>query len=147
MKEQKGFTLIELMVVIAIIGLLAAIAIPQYSDYVTRSRIPDATSGLAAKRVRLEQFFQDNRTYAGAPDCNNDTGTSNFFDFTCDGSEDADSFTLTANGKGPMAGFTFSIALPDDGALVRSSEVSDDLEASGWADNDTCWITRKGGSC
>jgi len=147
MKVHKGFTLIELMVVVAIIGLLAAIAIPQYSDYVTRSRIPDATSGLAAKRVRLEQFFQDNRTYDGAPDCNNDTTTSAFFNFACDGTEDADSFTLTATGKGPMTGFAFTIAQPAGAALTRSSTVSDELEANGWADNASCWITRKAGSC
>lgn len=143
MKAQKGFTLIELMVVVAIIGLLAAIAIPQYSDYVTRSRIPDATSGLAAKRVRLEQFFQDNRTYDGAPDCDNDTTTSPFFDFACAGDEDADSFTLTATGKGPMTGFSFAI----NEAGTRSSAVSADLEANGWADNASCWISRKAGAC
>lgn len=143
MKEQTGFTLIEMMIVVAIIGILAAIAIPQYTDYVTRSRIPDATSGLAAKRVRLEQYFQDNRTYAGAPDCNNDPDTSRFFDFVCDGTEDADSFTLTATGKGPMAGFAFAI----DQAGGRSSTVSAALEANGWASNASCWISRKGGSC
>lgn len=143
MKEQKGFTLIEVMIVIAIIGLLAAIAIPQYNDYVTRARIPDATSGLAAKRVRLEQYFQDNRTYADAPDCADDAATSPFFDFACDGTEDADSFNLTATGKGSMAGFAFTI----DQAGARTSTVSEALEANGWAGNENCWISRKGGSC
>ncbi len=143
MKEQKGFTLIEVMIVIAIIGLLAAIAIPQYNDYVTRARIPDATSGLAAKRVRLEQYFQDNRTYADAPDCQNDSNTSAFFDFACDGTENEDSFNLTATGKGTMTDFAFTI----NQAGARASTVSDALEANGWADNGSCWITRKGGSC
>ena len=69
MNKQSGFTLIELMIVVAIVGILATIAYPSYTDYVIRGRIPDATSGLAAKRVQMEQFFQDNRTYVGAPAC------------------------------------------------------------------------------
>lgn len=143
MKTQNGFTLIELMVVVVIIGILAAIAIPNYADYVTRGRIPDATSGLAAKRVRMEQFFQDNRTYLGAPDCNNDTATSQFFDFACPVPATAAAFTLQATGKGAMAGFTFTI----DQAGARTSAVNAALTASGWASNGGCWITRKGGAC
>ena len=140
---QKGFTLIELMVTVAILGILAAIAIPNYADYVTRGRIPDATSGLAAKRVSLEQFFQDNRTYVDAPACAADANTSPFFDFSCDPDPTATEFTLQAVGKGAMAGFTFTI----DEAGARASTVSEALEANGWAANDSCWISRKGGSC
>jgi prepilin-type N-terminal cleavage/methylation domain-containing protein len=83
MKKQLGFTLIELMIVIAIIGVLASIGYPSYTDYLIRGRIPDATANLATKRVQLEQFFQDNRTYAGAPACNPDTAVSKYFDFSC----------------------------------------------------------------
>ena len=84
MNKQSGFTLIELMIVVAIVGILATIAYPSYSDYVIRGRIPEATSALAAKRVQLEQFFQDNRTYVGAPACAaDDATTSRFFNFSC----------------------------------------------------------------
>ena len=45
-------------------GILAAIALPSYRDYIIRSRIAEATSALAAKRVRMEAFYDNNRTYA-----------------------------------------------------------------------------------
>ena len=140
---QRGFTLIELMVTVAILGILAAIAIPNYTDYVTRGRIPDATSGLAAKRVRLEQFFQDKRTYVDAPDCAADSTTSPFFDFSCDPDPTATEFTLQAVGKAAMAGFTFTI----NQAGTRTTTVSEALEANGWGGSASCWISRKGGSC
>ena len=65
-RAAAGFTLIEVMVVVAIVGILAAVAYPSYQDYVTRGQIAEGTSTLADTRVRLEQFFQDNRTYIGA---------------------------------------------------------------------------------
>ena len=51
------------MVTIAIVAILAAIAIPSYTDYITRSKIQEATTALLAMRTKMEQYFQDNRTY------------------------------------------------------------------------------------
>ncbi|MGH8742788.1 MAG: type IV pilin protein, partial [Burkholderiales bacterium] len=63
MKTQNGFTLIELMTVVAVLAILAVIAVPAYNDYVTRGKIPEATSNLADLRVKMEQWYQDNRNY------------------------------------------------------------------------------------
>ena len=60
----RGFTLIELMVTVAIVAILAAIAYPAYRNYVIRGQLVDATNGLSALRANMERFFQDNRTYA-----------------------------------------------------------------------------------
>ncbi|HMG58235.1 MAG TPA: type IV pilin protein, partial [Burkholderiales bacterium] len=69
MQRPTGFTLIELMVTVAIIAVLAAIAVPNYTDYVKRGKLQEATSNLLAMRTKMEQYFQDNRSYTtpGAP--------------------------------------------------------------------------------
>src|SRR5882672_12908173 len=64
-RMQRGFTLIELMIVVAIIGILAAIAIPQYQDYVTRSRWSDNYTVVASLKAAMGECYQNN-TAAGA---------------------------------------------------------------------------------
>ena len=136
--RQKGFTLLELMIVVTIVGILASIALPAYTDYVKRGNITEATSNLATKRTQLEQFFQDNKTYVGAAACNNDTTTGSYFDFSCT-VQTADTYTLAATGKGSMAGFTFTI--DQDNAKATTTV------PSGWATNAGCWVRAKGGVC
>ncbi len=70
---SRGFTLIELMIVIAILGVLMAIAIPSYRDYVKRGSLTDAATGLTSMRADMETYYQNFRTYAagngGTPPC------------------------------------------------------------------------------
>lgn len=62
-KVQQGFTLIELMIVVAIIGILAAIAIPAYQDYTIRAQVSEGMNLSAAAKAAVTEFFQDRGTF------------------------------------------------------------------------------------
>ena len=141
MRRSLGFTLIELMITVAIIGILTAIVMPSYSDYVTRGRITDAVSGLSDMSVKMEQFFQDNRTYVGACAAGTvaplPTATARF-SYAC--TLAAGTYTVTATGAGTMNGFIYTIN-------QGNTHVTTGLP-TGWSGvNNNCWVLKKDGSC
>lgn len=82
--KRNGFTLIELMITVAVIGILTAIALPSYNSYIARGKITDAVAALADYRVKMEQYFQDNRNYGPASgSCPVVVASSQSFTYTC----------------------------------------------------------------
>ncbi len=151
--QQQGFTLIEVMIVVAIVAILAAIAVPSYRDHVTRARVIEATSGLADARAKMEQFFQDNRTYPtggcvvqpAVPAATQVQITSlQMFTLTCSNIT-ANTYTVTADSIVAMAGFTYTINENN----VKTSAFSGAGASAGWtaAVPNTCWVIRKGALC
>ena len=137
MRAVRGFTIIELMIAVAIVAILAAVALPAYNDYVTRGKIQEATSALSAMRVKIEQYYQDQRKYTGACLAGTvaplPTGLK-YFTVTCNIPDD-NHYTVTATG----AGFTFTIDEANNRVTLAVPP--------GWTANGTCWVSRKGGIC
>ena len=139
-----GFTLIELMITVAIVGILAAVALPQYKQYTLRGKVSEAFNQLSSCSASLGQFYQDNRTYVNGPCSATSAGTTvttpNFtYTFTA---SSATSYTLQATGStSSVSGFTFT--LQDDGTRKTTATPS----SSGWPTSTTCWISSRSGSC
>ena len=140
-KDSKGFTLIEVMITVAIVGILAAIALPAYTDYIIRGRIPEATANMESYRALMEQYYQDNRNYANAAgDCGvaeTVLGGQNF-GYVCAIGASNQLYTLTVAGVGGMVGYDYTITQGNARATTLFAGV---------ASTAVCWITKKGGTC
>lgn len=97
-KFKSGFTLIELMVTVVIIGILAAIAMPMYSNYITKAKARSAQSDLLALSVVMESLYQRNLRYKTAPDPSD--STKSLASYTTTKTEDT---LIYANGWKPSS--------------------------------------------
>ncbi|MDQ0071997.1 type IV pilus assembly protein PilE [Variovorax boronicumulans] len=145
-RSIAGFTLIEVMITVAIVAILASIALPSYRDYVLRGQLVDATNGLAAMRADMERYYQDNRTYAAkdpfVPPCTPTTKRTNvvgYFTLSC-ATPTATGYTLKAVGTGPTEGFTFTV----NELGLQSTVITG---TSGWTGCDKAWVTKRGQAC
>lgn len=134
------------MVVVAIVGILAAVGYPSYTDYVVRGALTDANSGLATARAMMERYYQDNRTYASVgtfttPCAVTDAAKRTYGNFVvaCIGTPTATTYTLSATGSGTVSGFTFTINESD----VRATTAA----KTGYNTCTTKWLMKKGETC
>lgn len=143
-RPSAGFTLIEVMIVVAVIGILAAIAVPAYNDYVRRGQLPEAFNELSSYRAKMEQYYLDNRNYGSAAACA-DNATANswntfpktikYFTFTCATSNAQQNYTITATGaSGSALGHVYTIN--HNGVRLTTKFKGSDLSTAA-----QCWLT------
>jgi type IV pilus assembly protein PilE len=134
------------MITVAVIAILAAVALPNYVDYVTRSKLVEAKTNLSDMRTRLEQYFLDNRAYPttcatyapGAPPANTIYLPASIKNFAIDcPTLTASTYTVRAQG----IGFTFTIDQANNKVTVAVP--------GNWhtPSPNTCWVSRKNGDC
>ena len=151
MRQAKGFTLLELMITLAIVAILAAIALPSYQDYIMRGKIAEAVANLSSTRIAMEKYYADNHFYnaAGTPGTCGVTmpsgSNAKYFTITCASGTSSgpgdQTYTLTATGLANMSGFTYTI----NESNLRTTTITG---VPGWnTATVNCWIQRKGDSC
>ena len=140
----RGFTLIEMLIAVTLLGIVAALAVPQYGAYVMRGRILDGFAKLADYRARMEQYFLDRRSYiddAGncgvAPPPTAASGDS--FEVRCIATPRSYVYTAAGIAAKGMTGFVYTIDHADAHVTVSVPKP--------WLRTGDCWTFRPDGSC
>lgn len=133
-----GFSLIELMIVVAIVGILGAIALPAYNDHVRKARAADALAQLSSYASRLEQFYLDNRKY-GDDACGISASafSSDSYTLSCAVTKSGQGFTLTATAQiGTEGVYTLDEGGGKQSTAFKGASIS----------GKSCWLIR-GSEC
>lgn len=152
-RKIRGFTLIELMITVAIVGILAAVALPTYKNYLIRGKLVAGTNALSSMRAQMEQYYQDNRTYASVSativtPCSANAVVSSSsmpFNVNCAAAADAPTattYTLRATGTGTVAGAVYTIDQANNMVTVSFPTSWGSVPAS-----NGCWLMKKGDTC
>lgn len=139
---SRGYSLVELMIVLVVASVLAAIAYPSYRSHLMQGAIPQATGGLALYAMRMEEYYQDHRSYRDANKaCGAAAPATEKFSFSCAVDSTGQTYLLTATGAGTdLSAFKYTLdelgnekttALPEGWGTVPAN----------------CWIQKRNGSC
>ena len=134
----SGFTLVEVMVTVAIVGILTAVALPSYGDYVTRGRLTEAFTALGAAQSGAEQFWSNTRSFANFDKASVFPAASPNFSYALTNASPS-AFLITARGTGAGSGFVYTIDQNGNRATLAAP--------AGWGTSATCWVDHKGGQC
>lgn len=153
--DARGFTLIEVMITVAIVAILASVAYPSYTDYVRRGQLQEAFTNLSNYRIRMEQYYQDNRRYTTGAAANTCAGAAanpltaaelggpiRHFTYSCVPGNSGQTYVLTATGVAGSNTAGYAYTINEAGARQTT-------QFGGAAQNPArdCWASRSAGSC
>ncbi|MNX78836.1 Fimbrial protein precursor [compost metagenome] len=143
-KQAAGFTLIELMITVAIVAILAAIGYPAYGDYVRRGQLVEGFTQLSDYRGKMEQYFQDNRNYGADDACATAASWKTFapadaknFSYACQLTDSGLGYVITATGSSRATGHQYTI---------NQNGVRGTIKFKGTTVSVSCWLV-KGTTC
>jgi len=151
---QQGFTLIEVMIVVAIVAILSSVAYPAYTDYVRRGQLQEAFTNLANYRIQMEQYYQDNRRYTATTASTTCAGAAaqqltaaelrgqiTNFTYTCVPGNNRQTYVLSATGRNGSNAAGYAYTIDQNGARATT------LFAGTAVNTLACWASKSAINC